>query len=171
MNALALVHDLRQHGVSFLACGDELLVYAPKGRITPEVRDALVACKPQILQNLRAREAETVKPPSLADYAADRAPTIRLTLRETDDTVNDFRLLDAIRNVIQEHQPGGNHVFLKIITVDGRRFTLEWRALVARDLRVSLAGILANEGVKRGATNAAARSTTKMTGLKEGKRV
>jgi hypothetical protein len=152
MNASALVADLRTQGVSFAVRGDELLVYAPRGRITVAIREALVACKQDILRDLRER-APRAQPPnqpsSLADYAADRAPFVRFTLCETEDIVSDFRVLDAIRRVIQEFQPGGNHIFLNVRTVDGRRFKLEWRALVEPELRHALGSVLANEGLRR----------------------
>lgn len=152
MNASALVADLRTQGVSFAVRGDELLVYAPRGRITAAIREALVACKPDILRELREgapRAQPSNRPSSLADYAADRAPFIRFTLRETEDIVSDFKVLDAVRRVIQEFQPGGNHIFLNVRTVDGRRFKLEWPALVESELRRALATVLANEGLRR----------------------
>jgi tubulysin polyketide synthase-like protein len=156
MNATALVEDLRQRGVAMVARDDQLVIFTPKGRVTPEIRDSLIAWKPQILRHLRnaiAEKAALTQKACLAEYAADRLPAIRLTLRETADMLGDFKVLDAIRAAIQEYQPGGNHIFLKVVTLEGRRVTLEWRALVEPGLRRVLAGILANHALRQRAAS------------------
>jgi hypothetical protein len=90
----------------------------------------------------RTSEASIPRRP-LAEVAADLLPNIRFTIRETANTRRDFDLVGQARQVIQEFQPGGNHIYLKIITLDGRRIVVEWRALAARDLRLALAHTLA----------------------------
>jgi hypothetical protein len=92
--------------------------------------------------------AESLRQP-LAEYAADRTPFIRFTLRETGDVVADCGLLDRIRSEIAKYEPGGNHIYLNVVTEDRRRIKLERRALVQPELRYDIAHILADEGRRR----------------------
>jgi hypothetical protein len=85
----------------------------------------------------------------LAEYAADCTPFIRFTLRETGNVVADCGLLDTIRSAIAKYEPGGNHIYLNVVTEDRRRIKLEWRALVQPELRYDIAHILADEGRRR----------------------
>jgi hypothetical protein len=74
---------------------------------------------------------------------------IRMTYRETHDLARDFTVLDSLRDAIAPYEAGGNRVRLTLLTLDGRKFLLEWRALVERGLRMDLARILAAEGLRR----------------------
>jgi tubulysin polyketide synthase-like protein len=152
------MEELRQRGVALVARDDELVIFAPKGRVTPDIRESLVAQKPEILRHLRnamVEKAALTRKACLAEYASDRLPAIRLTLRETEDMLSDFKVLDAIRDAIGEYQPGGNHIFMKVVTLEGRRVTLEWRALVEPELRRRLADILAAHATHRRSASAA----------------
>jgi hypothetical protein len=104
-------------------------------------------------ERTRAKADVRVSPPPprqpLAEYAADRLPSIRFTLRETGDVVADCLLLDAIRSAIANYEPGHNHIFLTVVTEDRRRIKLEWRARADLDLRLDIAHILADEGRRR----------------------
>ncbi len=53
MNATVLLDDLRAQGVSLEADGERLLVDAPAGVITDEVRTELAELKPKLLKLLR----------------------------------------------------------------------------------------------------------------------
>ena len=55
--AVELLTDLRERGLRLRAEGERLLV-APKGALTPEIRDALVAHKSEILPLLQAQDPE-----------------------------------------------------------------------------------------------------------------
>jgi hypothetical protein len=154
VNAGVLVRDLEQQGVRLYVKGDQLVVDAPKGVLTTAIRSALASEKPAVVQLLTAGEhQQRLHPPRargrpLAEVAADLAPAVRLTIRETGDTERDFDLLGRVRKVIQEFQPGGNHVYLKIVTTDGRRVVVEWRAVAARDLRMAIAQVLARAALQ-----------------------
>jgi len=153
LTAAELIADLKRRGVSLVPSGTSLIVDAPPGSLTPDLRHAMTALKFDVLRALKA--APDAPPPRgsvrspLAAYAAERLPSIRLTLRETDDIVHDFKVLDAIRDAIRAYEPGGNRVHLKIVTVDERKFTLEWHALAEPELRRDLAHVLAREGRRR----------------------
>jgi hypothetical protein len=146
VNTAALVEDLERRGVRLRAHGDQLVVDAPRGVLTTEITSALSSEKPALLRLLASAERTIAgsKPRRpLADVAADLLPSIRFTIRETGDTRRDFDLLGRARQAIQEFQPGGNHIHLKVITLDGRRVVVQWRALADRGLRAALAKILA----------------------------
>lgn len=153
MNAAELIADLKHRGVSLVPSGTNLIVDAPPGSLTVDLREAIVVLKFDILRALRTSPdtptAYAPVPSPLAEYAAAQLPAIRLTLRETDDLVHDFKVLDAIRNAIKAYEPGGNHVYLRIVAVDGRKFRLEWQALAERGLRHDLALVLAREGRRK----------------------
>jgi hypothetical protein len=147
LNANALLAELEERSVILLTVGDNLLVDAPRGALTSELRSAIYANKASLLRELRERPqlAQPARANSsrLVEYAASVLPKIRLTIRETGDTKRDFDLVGRVRRAIQEFQPGGNHIYLTIITLDERRFMVEWRALADRELRTALAHILA----------------------------
>lgn len=153
MNAAELIADLKQRGVSLVPSGTKLIVDAPPGSLTPDLRNSMTALKFDVLRALHAA-ADRPAPPArvrspLVAYAAERLPSIRLTLRETYNVIHDFNVLDAIREAIKAYEPGGNLVHLTIVTVDGRRFRLEWQALAERGLRHDLALVLAREGRRK----------------------
>jgi hypothetical protein len=114
---------------------DRLVLDAPCGVLTDEVKAKLRQLKPELLRVVRERP--------LPEVAADWLPKIKFTIRETGDAKRDFDLLGRLRQVIQEFQPGGNHVYLNIVTLDQRRVVVEWRAVAGRELRIALADILA----------------------------
>ncbi len=61
MNALDIIRDLRNKGVRFRAVGDRLDIQAPKGTITPELKEVLVQKKQTILELLSQEEYEQVR--------------------------------------------------------------------------------------------------------------
>jgi hypothetical protein len=154
MNAGTLLAELRARRVVITSLGTDLLIDAPNGALTDELRAAIVTHKTQLLGELNtSRTRAPQSPPSaLVGYAADRLPVIRMTYRETRDLAHDFTVLDTLRDVIAQYEPGGNRVRLRLVTADGRRFLLEWRALADGDLRLDLARVLASEGVRRAST-------------------
>lgn len=58
MNAAELIMELGARGVVIEAVGDRLRVDAPKGVITPELRQALASCKAEVLAILTTPEDE-----------------------------------------------------------------------------------------------------------------
>ena len=158
MNAASLLAELEERSVFLLSLGDNLLIDAPQGALTSDLRSAIAANKAGLLRELGRRPPVPPKSDKraspLAEYAADRAPAVRFTIRETDDVVGDVRLLSRVREVIPAHQPGGNHSFLTIRTLDGRRVTVEWRALALRSLRLGIARVLAQAHRGRASNNA-----------------
>jgi TubC N-terminal docking domain len=58
MNAAELIIELEARGVMIESAGDRLRVDAPKGVITPELREALAACKAEVLAILNTPEDE-----------------------------------------------------------------------------------------------------------------
>jgi hypothetical protein len=50
MKAVALLSELLDRGVTLTVEGENLRCRAPKGRLTPELRQSLVECKAEILQ-------------------------------------------------------------------------------------------------------------------------
>jgi hypothetical protein len=153
LNATELIADLKHRGVSLVPSGMNLIVDAPPGSLTVDLREAIAAQKFDVLRALQTASAAPPAfdrvPSPLAAYAADKLPPIRLTLRETHDLVRDFKILDAIRKAIAAYEPGGNRVQLRIVTVDGRKVTVEWQALAERGLRHDLALVLAREGRRK----------------------
>jgi len=148
MNATTLLDDLRTRGAIVRADRGDIVVSAPKGLITADDRATLVDAKSELLQLLSSENSGPFSP--LVEYAASVLPKIKMTIRETGDTKRDFDLVGRVRRAIQEFQPGGNHIYLNIVTLDGRRVVVEWRALADRELRVALAQILARAASKNG---------------------
>ena len=63
MTAHELLAQLREKGVEVKTSGDDRLVIdAPKGTITEELRSALSAHKAELLQILKAEQTETAEP-------------------------------------------------------------------------------------------------------------
>lgn len=58
MNVAELITELEARGVMIEAAGDRLRVDAPKGAVTLELREALAACKAEVLAILNAPEDE-----------------------------------------------------------------------------------------------------------------
>src|SRR5215210_2779972 len=58
MSARELLVQLREKGVEVKANGDRLVIDAPRGAITPDLRDALSANKAEILRILTAPPIE-----------------------------------------------------------------------------------------------------------------
>ena len=145
MSATDLIENLHRQGARIDVDGGDLVITARRGLVTPELRAALAQAKPELLATLRASGAGPFSP--LAEYAASILPKIKMTIRETGDTKRDFDLLGRIRSAIQVFQPGGNHIFLRLVTIDGRHVLVEWRALADRELRISLARVLATAAV------------------------
>ncbi len=145
MNAVAFLEDLRQRGALIQADHGDVVVAAPPGVLTTELRSTLVDAKDELLEVLLAPSKGPFAP--LVEYAASLLPKIRFTIHETGDTRRDFDLLGAARRLIREFQPGGNHVRLQIVTLDGRRVVVGWRALATRDLRLALARLLARTAI------------------------
>jgi hypothetical protein len=145
MSATALIEDLHRQGARIDVDGGDLVITARRGLVTPKLRAALALAKPELLATLRASAAGPFSP--LVEYAASVLPKIKMTIRETGDTKRDFDLVGRVRFAIQEFQPGGNHIYLAIITLDKRRVVVEWRALAARELRMALAQVLARAAV------------------------
>jgi hypothetical protein len=69
---------------------------------------------------------------------------VRFNLRETEDVVGDIECLRQIREVIEEFRPGCNRIMVTIITLDGQRTEIQWRAIAARELRMGIARALAH---------------------------
>jgi len=151
MNATALLAELEERSVILVTVGERLVVDAPRGALTRELRSAIVANKEGLLRELRERphlaQPDHASASPLAEYAASVLPKIKMTIRETGDTKRDFDLVGRLRSAIQEFQPGCNHIYLAIITLDKRRVVVEWRALADRALRISLAQVLAKAAV------------------------
>jgi hypothetical protein len=146
MTASDLLAELERQGVSVTVERGDLRVVARKGLLTPELRQAIALAKPELVATLRAKGAGPFG--SLIEYAASLLPTIRLTIRETGDTARDFDLVGRLRGAIREFQPGGNHIYLTIVTRDRRRVVVEWRALADRELRIALGRLLARTAVR-----------------------
>ncbi|MEX2227479.1 MAG: hypothetical protein WEB52_13635 [Dehalococcoidia bacterium] len=139
MSATSLVRSLERRGVRLQAVDDRLVVDAPRGVLTDDVKEELRAQKSEVLRIVREGRP-------LAELAADRLPSIRFTIRETGDTERDFDLIGRVRQVIEEFQPGGNHIYLTIVTLDQRRVVVEWRAVADRELRLGIGHVLARGG-------------------------
>src|SRR6185503_16207768 len=65
MSPRELLVELREKGVEVKANGDRLVIDAPKGAITPDLRDALAANKAALLEILAETPIEKPKPVSV----------------------------------------------------------------------------------------------------------
>ena len=79
----------------------------------------------------------------LVALAQEYAAVVCLTIAETEDVAGDIAFLRLVRAVIEEFQPGTNEVRVRLPTLDGRRPVVRWRALASRELRMTLARLLA----------------------------
>jgi TubC N-terminal docking domain len=147
MTATGLLEDLRRQGARVEVDGGDLVITARRGIVTPELRAALADAKSELVTAIRASATGPFSP--LVEYAAKVLPKIKMTIRETGDTKRDFDLVGQVRAIISEFQPGGNHIYLTIVTLEGRRVVVEWRALAGRDLRVALGRLLARTTSKQ----------------------
>jgi len=57
-----LIRDLREQGIRLSRKGDKLHVVAPPGKLTPELKEALLARKPELLALLSSTSASTLRP-------------------------------------------------------------------------------------------------------------
>ena len=86
------------------------------------------------------------EPSPLVEYAAKQCGArLRFTVQETADVVGDIAFLRRIRAVLEEW-PGDNIVQMRIVTFDGRRPVVSWRAYACRELRFAIARLLAQRG-------------------------
>jgi len=146
-----LIAQARCYGRLELADGKVIVEGRFPGLLLEELRAHKVEVRQAILGEAAGWEADPLgrgphdapKGP-LAEYAAHlpSVPVTRFTLRETEDVEDDAEWLRRIRRVIQEHQPGGNRIILNIVTLDGRRVGVEWRAVASRTLRQGIASLL-----------------------------
>lgn len=59
LSAATIVDEARRRGVDLIANGDRLRIEAPAGAMTPDLLEALRACKPDIIAALRAPSARS----------------------------------------------------------------------------------------------------------------
>jgi len=76
MSARELLVQLREKGVDVKANGDRLVIDAPRGAITPDLREALTANKAELLQILNAPPMERAapRPAAVQQSVASREP-------------------------------------------------------------------------------------------------
>ena len=67
---------------------------------------------------------------------------VRFTVSETADVVGDVAFLHRVRHPLDEF-PGQNRILMRIVTLDGQRPVVEWRAYASRALRLALGYLLA----------------------------
>jgi len=138
-----LLDKLGDLDVHLTAIGDRLIVNAPSNILGDDLRREIRLHKAALLNALRTNPPAPSSRSALLEYAARRLPTIRFTLRDSDDVVADVRLLDAIKCAVTEFQPGGNRIMFTIQTQDGRKVRAEWRAVADPALRRRIAVLLA----------------------------
>ena len=78
--------------------------------------------------------------PSLAAQVSEMPP-VRITVRESEDVEQDTVFMQRLAAVISEY-PGTNRVVCTVVTLDGRRFPVEWRAVACRQLRHRLSELV-----------------------------
>src|ERR1700716_2246681 len=96
MTAHDLLAQLRQKGVEVKASGDDRLVIdAPKGTVTEELRSALSANKAELLRILKAEEAANAKAEEVPELipTAPPAPEFQPTSPERMPTAYDQPVL------------------------------------------------------------------------------
>jgi hypothetical protein len=128
MSAQALLAELADRRVVVIPLKHDLLIDAPPGALTPELRDAIAEQKQELIRDLSARPQQprnTAQTSPLAEYAADRLPKVRLTVRQSEDLVGDVKLMNRIREAIAKFQPGGNHIYVRIVPRQGRSVVVE----------------------------------------------
>ena len=102
------------------------------------IRARGVTRTPGALADEEATDADS----PFAAYVQSFGTVVRFTVRETEDVVGDLAFLARIRAVLSEY-PGQNLIKMRIVTLDGRRPIVGWRALASDDLRIGLARVLA----------------------------
>jgi hypothetical protein len=146
VTAAEVLDNLKRRGALLRVEHGDIVISAPKGVLNADDRAALSVVKQELVELLRTEHRQQFGP--LVEYAATRLPSVRMTVRETGDTKRDFDLINRIRQTIQEFQPGGNHIYLSIVTLERRRVIVEWRALAERELRLALARVLARVAMR-----------------------
>lgn len=81
MSARELLVQLKEKGVDLKANGDRLVIDAPRGTITPDLRDALSANKAELLKILSAPPIENARPRAPEPVAPPAARAISQTER------------------------------------------------------------------------------------------
>lgn len=160
MTVTTLLRTLEDLNVRLTAIGDRLVVDAPRGALRDDLRREIRFHKAALLSALRISPSTPPPRNAMLEYAARRAPTIRFTLRDSDDIVADVRLLDAIKCAVTEYQPGGNRIVFTVRTQDGRKVRAEWRAVAVPELRRRIAVLLAQH-----ATRTAGADSDRITGV------
>lgn len=90
MNAGELLVELRSRGVLIEPAGDRLKVDAPKGAITKELREALAACKSEVLAILTLDDDEIAwRVKVMLRQIPDTGPIPFLVARETSERRSD----------------------------------------------------------------------------------
>jgi hypothetical protein len=76
MNTSELVTELTHQGIQLWSDGDQLRVRAPKGIITPTIKEQLKSNKPQILDVLRKATHHGITMIELQELAGDDWPEL-----------------------------------------------------------------------------------------------
>src|SRR5262249_5029884 len=74
MSPRELLVQLREKGVEIKSNGDRLVIDAPKGAITPDMRDALAANKAELLKILNAPPPVEKPSPAVIEKSAEPKP-------------------------------------------------------------------------------------------------
>ena len=139
MEPLALINRAVAAGLSVRADGDHLFVRGP--RSCEALAQEVLEHKDLVLAALVEAASNSEGGSPLVEYAAELGLTVHFTIRETEDVAGDVAFLTRVRAVLAEH-PGQNLINMRIVTLDGRRPVVQWRALACEPLRHSLAGLL-----------------------------
>lgn len=90
MKAGELLVELRSRGVLLEPAGDRLKIDAPKGSITPELREALAECKSEVLAILALDDDEIAwRVKVMLSQIPDSGPIPFLVARQTDERRSD----------------------------------------------------------------------------------
>ena len=117
MSASAVLAEARRLGIRLTARGDRLAFDAPRDAFTPEMRDALVTHKPEILALLRAEQQQADSSPAPSTPSgpvpgADAVPTgsDEPADRQTaPDRMRDIKL-DALYGMIRDDRSSARRV-------------------------------------------------------------
>lgn len=120
MTSADLLADLESRGVRLTADGDQLRYHAPKGVITPSLREALAEHKSELLELVRDPEAAIVPAPG---QRHDPFPLTDVQQAFWVGRMAPFDLADV---------PSLTHVELEIPGLDAERLRTAFRRLVAR---------------------------------------
>ena len=86
MNVGELLMELRSRGVLLEPAGDRLKIDAPRGSITPELREALAACKSEVLAILTLDDDEIAwRVKVMLPQIPDSGPIPFLVARQTEE--------------------------------------------------------------------------------------